>query len=211
MLVAGVWLFARSYKRRHGDQGRVVIWTCASALASVSLLAGGGLFTPAMTVAAGLTWGMYPQMINRNTPTVSGVAFLVVLLALAALMAVAARPGLETCGASAITRSAQADKWLHGVAGMVLALALAWLMGARQFWLGLVGIGIAALAGGQGELAQKLFSSRNVDMEDWLAHLIGVAVATGLYVLCVASHACEAASPDPSGPHDRLTRKYATM
>ncbi len=211
MLTAGGWLFARSYKRRDGDQGRVVIWTCAVFMASTALLAGGGFFAPAMTVAAGLTWGMYPQMINRNTRTVSGVSFLVVLVVLAASMAIAARPGLATWSAAAVTRSPLADKWLHGVAGGLLTLTLTWLMGARRLWLGLVAIALAALAGGQAEWAQKLFSSRNVDMRDWQAHMIGVALAGGLYVLCMLSRGCESSRPDEWDQRERLSEKYAPM
>jgi hypothetical protein len=202
---AGVWLFARSYKRRRGDQGRVVIWTCAAAMASLSLLAGGGLFAPAMTMAAGLTWGMYPQMINRNTRTVSGVVFLVVLLALAAAMALASRPGLATWGIAAVTRSPAADKWLHGGAGLVLGMTLAWLMGSRRMWLGVVGLALAALAGGQAEWLQMLLTRRNVDMRDWQAHLIGVTVAAGLYVLCILARGCE--SPDASTAIQRIEQE----
>ena len=52
------------------------------------------------------------------------------------------------------------DKSLHFIGGGLLGIMLSWWFGVKRRWLGLVGILVAFLLGGAGELAQKLFTTR---------------------------------------------------
>ena len=85
------------------------------------------------------------------------------------------------------------DKMLHVVVGAVLAAVSAWLFGSKRWWAGLLAIGATGLAGGAGELAQLLFSSRGADLADWAAHAAGSALVVVPYVLCIVSRLCESA------------------
>ncbi|MCD6365684.1 MAG: hypothetical protein J7M14_07395 [Planctomycetes bacterium] len=205
MVVCAVWLMWHSRTRHPAHQVRAIVWVVATALASCSLLSAGGLFIPAVTLAAALTWGMLPAMVNRPSYRRPGALLLLPIILLMALMGIATRPGLAQWSLAAYQLS---DKFLHCLVGMVLASTLAWLMGTRRWWLGLVGIAVAAAAGGAGEAMQFLADTgRGVEFGDWLAHAVGSAVIAAPYLLCVASRWCEssevtaesarAGKPDP--------------
>ncbi len=99
------------------------------------------------------------------------------------------------------------DKFLHWCVGLILAMVMAWLMGSRTFWWGLVGIVLAALAGGLGELLQCItITRRTVEYADWAVHAIGSAVALIPYTLCIGARLCE--SVDAYAPQDDAGRGY---
>ncbi len=188
-----VWLMTHARRRRACDRRRAIVWTCAAALSSCAMLSVGGLFAPAMVVAAAFTWGLLPQMLGRPGKARSGGVLLVVVVALALVVGVAKDRGLVNWAMSTVVHGPRVDTWMHVAMGLTLTMTLAWLMGARKSWLGLVGIAIAAAAGGLGELVQWAFH-KPMDGGDWVAHLFGCAAAIGPYLLCVGARWCE--SPD---------------
>jgi len=188
--VCVVWLLTGARRRRIRDRRRAMVWTWATALSSCAMLSVGGLFAPAMVAAAALTWGLLPQMLGRPRKVRSGILVLLVVVALAVVVGVARNRGLIQWAMHAVVGGPRVDKWMHLSLGAVLTMTLAWVMGARRAWLGLVGIALAAAAGGLGELMQ-LVSRGTVDINDWIAHLYGCALATGPYLLCIGARWCE--------------------
>jgi len=169
--------------------GRMLTWTAATGVATLSFLAPGGLFVPAASLALVLTWGMLPAMLGWRCTVRSGYALLGALGCLLVLLGLAAGEGMVTWVAFSFAGSG--DKVLHALTGFFLALLTAWLIGSRRFWLGMLGIVAAGLAGGVAEGVQGIVSSRNADMADWLGHAIGCGAAIVPYALCVGSRWCE--------------------
>jgi len=195
--VCVVWLLTGARRRRIRDRRRAMVWTWVTAMSSCAMLSVGGLFAPAMVAAAALTWGLLPQMLGRPRKGRSGILMLLVVVALAAAVGAARNRGLIHWAMHAVVGGPRVDKWMHLALGAVLTMTLAWVMGTRRAWLGLVGIALAAAAGGLGELMQFALQGTK-DMEDWIAHLFGCALATGPYLLCIGARWCE--SPELKRP-----------
>ena len=77
-------------------------------------------------------------------------------------------------------------------------MLLAWQMGTRRVWLGLLGILLAALMGGPAELAQYLASNRTAEFRDWVHHVMGSAAAIAPYLLCVMTRWSESTDARPA-------------
>lgn len=188
------WLL-RQGVLRGADQGRSVVWLAATGLATASLLSGGGAFMPTGTLIAAFTWGMLPAMLGSTPKRRPGIVLLVPILALMLAMGMAWSSGLVVW---MVKSFGWGDKMLHGVSGMLLAAVLAWLLGSRCWWRGLLAIVAAALAGGAGELAQRVVASwRGADLADWGAHAAGSALVVIPYLLCMGSRLCESADVIP--------------
>ena len=83
-------------------------------------------------------------------------------------------------------------KFLHVMCGLLVALVLAWQMGSRKLWKGLVGIGLAIAAGGAGELAQYFFTTtRNARWGDVVVTGLGCLAAAVPYLLALGARGCE--------------------
>ena len=192
-LVAGlaactVWSMWRARRGHRGDQARAIVWTNAAALVSCALLAPAGPFSPAVTLAAALTWGLLPATLGRKFRPRPGAVLIGVLVVIMLLQGLGRRTGLMMWAAAAYGLD---DLLLHCAAGFTLAMILSWYIGARKVWLGLLGIAVSVLAGGMGELAQNLISTRGGELADWVAHTIGAAAAIPLYLLAVGARWCE--------------------
>jgi hypothetical protein len=178
-------------------QSRAAVWAAATAVTSCALLAPGGLSSPAITMGVALMWGLFPTMAGLRVKRRHGLLLLACLAAMSIAMGLARNPGLAHWSAIEFGAS---ENFLHAPIGFFLAMALAWLMGARNVWLGLLGIFLAAAAGGAGEVLQDLASPRGMEMNDWAYHAVGSAAAIVPYLLCMGSRLYE--SPDAA----RVTR-----
>jgi len=195
-----LWLLFHAGRRRSGDMARAALWSWATATATAALLTTGGPFTPAMAVAVGFTWGLAPRVLGRPARTVPGAALLVVLAMALLGLAMARTMGLVGWSVEAVVRAEAVDVWMHVVAGLLLALMVAWLLDRWGGWAGVIGVVIAAGAGAVGELLQALGApGRKPQWEDWTAHAIGAAAALVIYVLCVAARWCESPDARPAG------------
>jgi len=194
-LIACLVVFlARVRRDRPGDRARVMAWCVASALSVCSLLAPGGLFIPGVTLAVGFTWGLMPGVAGRSPKPRPGVIVMAVIVAVMMLLGLARSEGLVLWATSSFWPGPSADKLLHGCVGTVLAMVMAWLMGSRSLWWGLLGIALAAAAGGLGEFLQHIAGTgRSAEYTDWAAHAVGSALAVVPYVLCVGARLCESA------------------
>ena len=178
-------------------QSRAAVWAAATAVASCALLAPGGLSAPAITMGVALMWGMFPAIAGLRVKRRHGLLLLAGLAALLIAMGLGRNPGLAHWSAMAFGAD---ENFLHAPAGFLLAMTLAWLMGARNVWLGLLGIVLAAAAGGAGEGLQYLASPRGAEMHDWAYHAAGSVIAIVPYLLCMGSRLYES-------PHEvRVTR-----
>jgi len=183
-----------------GFAGRAVVWTASTVLASLALLCPGGLFAPAVTLAAALTWGLMPAMLGRPMRARWGGWLLAAMVVLDLLLGLSSNAGLTERAALAFHGN---DKLQHAVAGFLLAMMMAWLLGSRRTWLGLVGIVLAALAGGPGEVLQKYASRRHLEWADWAAHAVGAAAVVLPYLLAVGARWCESPDARPEGAQGR--------
>jgi hypothetical protein len=174
-----------------GAQGRAVVWSSAAGCCVAALIAPGGLFIPATALAASFVLGLLPVMLGKPRRGRSGLLLLVGVGTMLALLGVAPGPGLFDWSLGHFSKN---DTVLHFAIGLLAAMLLAWQLGARRIWLGLVGIVLAASVGGVGEAVQMLASERSADLRDWLCHAAGSACAVGPYVLCMMARWCE--SPD---------------
>ena len=179
--------------RRSGApaRGRHIVWTIAAALSGCSLLAGGGMSIPSVTLAVCFTWGLLPSMAGWNPRRVSGLFVAVAMVALILLLGLSRLGGLISWVTGALGGS---DAEMHIFAGFFTALAACWLAGARKLVWGLLAAVVAALAGAGGELLQEALSDRIASWSDWIAHLEGCAGGAALYLLCMSARWCE--SPD---------------
>ena len=192
-----LWQGARS----GADQGRAVIWTAATGLATGSLLAGGGAFIPAAVLITAFTWGMLPAMLGRTPRPRPGAVRLVPVLALMLGLGIARSDGLVLWMAESF---GYGDKMLHAASGLILAGVSAWLFASRCWWRGLLAIAAAGLLGGVGELIQLAATSwRTADLADWGAHAVGSALMVIPYLLCVGSRLCESAEAVTKPPARR--------
>ena len=195
-----VWLLAHARRGHLGDQGRAIVWTAASGAIAAALLAPGGFFLPAVTLGAVFVWGLLPSMLGRKQTARSGAVLLAGMIAIILLAGVARKSGLLSWGSHVFGAT---DAFLHTATGLMLGMLMAWLLGARKLALGLVGILLAALAGGPGEVLQYVLATRTAEFRDWLHHGIGSAAAVVPYLLCVGARWCE--SPDAAvSPQDAV-------
>ncbi len=172
-------------------QSRAAVWAAATAVASCALLAPGGLSSPAITMGVALMWGLFPTMAGLRVKRRHGLLLLAGLVAISIAMGLVRNPGLAHWSAIEFGTS---ENFLHAPVGFFLAMTLAWLMGARNVWLGLLGILLAGAAGGAGEALQHFASPRGMEMHDWAYHAVGSAAAIVPYLLCMGSRLYE--SPD---------------
>ena len=186
-----VWLLSFARGKGTACVLRAVLWTAATILATGAFLSVGGLFIPSVTMALGFVWGLAPAMCGRSDRARPGIILVAVLAGLMLLLGVVRDPGLAGSAARAFGVT---DTFLHGAAGFFLAMSLAWVMGARRLWAGVLGIFLAAAAGGAGELLQGALSRRGVEWSDWRAHIIGSLAVIVPYLLAMGSRWCE--SPD---------------
>jgi len=198
-----VWLLAHARRGHAGDQGRAIVWTVAAGAVGAALLAPGGLFLPAATAAAVFVWGLLPSMLSRPARPRSGAYLLGGVVAVTILVGLARRAGLFS---SALRVFGAGDALMHLTAGLLLGMLMAWLLGARRLWLGLVGLALAALAGGPGEVLQYALGTRTAEFRDWLYHCTGSAAAVVPYLLCVVARWCE--SPDVVSEQSLAAEKY---
>ena len=203
--IVGLMIRARSHPP--ADQARATAWTVATALASAAMLMPGGLFFPSATLAAALTWGLLPMMLGHTPRKRPGVLLLGATLAMMAMIGLSRTQGLPSWSAMALG----GDKnFLHGPAGFLLAMIVAWLVGRRNVWLGLAGIAAVALAGGAAEWLQSMLVSwRGAETQDWVYHATGASLAVLPYLLAVGSRMCE--SPDARTPRDLDRETYGRL
>lgn len=185
-----IFMMSHARKGHRGDQARAIVWTAATVTTSLSLLASGGLFLPVATLATAFMWGLLPSMLGRPQRKRPAIVFLGVLVGFVVLLGLTRSGGLVTWSVKAFGFG---DKFLHGVNGFFLAMVFAWLLGARNIYLGLIGIVLAVAAGGAGEWLQGIASTRAVESKDWQAHAIGCAIAVLPYLLCIGSRWAESA------------------
>jgi len=195
-----LYLLARARVRTRRGRLRAMFWTTAAALAGCAVLAPGGAFVPAATITAALTWGLLPFVLRRRPGSVPGAVLVALLMGLMLLLGLVRRLGLASWAAQVFGGR---DKFLHLSAGFLLAMSLAWLMGSRRWWVGLIGIALAALAGGAGEVLQIDLSRRSGQMSDWQAHAVGSAVVVVPYLLAMGARWCESPEARPAPKAER--------
>jgi hypothetical protein len=199
MLLSVVLLISNARGGSHDARSRAIVWATGAALAACAALTKGGLFVPSVTLAMAFTWGLLPSMSGAPAGRLSGFRLLLVLIAAMIVLGLTHRGGLPSWMVKSLGGN---DLVMHGCAGFVLALALAWLMGSERIRWGLVGIALGVLAGGAGECLQRLVSYRSMQFSDWGAHVIGCLAAVPLYLLCMFSRWCE--SPDARARDSRM-------
>ncbi|MFP3936995.1 MAG: hypothetical protein ACLFVW_01545 [Phycisphaerae bacterium] len=158
------------------ERVRAGCWAAGSALSLAALFSAGGFFIPAVTPAVAMFWGLLPAMCGVASPSRSGGWVLAVLLGLMLMLGLSQSSGLVGWSAAALGGS---DRTLHAVTGFLLALVLVWLMGARSVWWGVVGVLLAMVAGGVGEVLQSFVPQRGAPPETWLAVIAGSAGEDG--------------------------------
>lgn len=156
----------------------------AALLATLALLAKGSYSHPAVYGGAVIAWSLLPKLTGWPSRQRRGIYLLAVMAAVMLAMALANDSGSPLRMALLWGLD---DKWLHGMAGFLLAMGLAWWAGAWRWWAGLIALAIAALAGFGGEAAQRMYTSRNFEQLDAWAHVKGASIATALYLLCLAA------------------------
>ena len=120
----------------------------------------------------------------------SGWVLFILLAGLMLCLGLAPEDGLIMWSVQAFGFS---PKFLHVLCGLLVAMVLAWQMGSRKLWKGLVGIGLAIAAGGAGELAQKFFSDqRTARWGDVIVTGLGCLAAAVPYLLALGARGCEA-------------------
>ena len=193
--VCVVWLLFHARRGHWGDQGRAIVWSVAAGCAAAAIIAPGGLFIPATALAASFIIGLLPVMLGRPGRRRPGLWMLAAIGAMMLLMGLAPQPGLFSW---VLGRFGRSDTIMHVGLGFLTAMMVAWQMGTRRVWLGLVGILLGALLGGPAELAQYLASNRTAELRDWLHHVMGSAAAVGPYLLCVMARWSESADARPA-------------
>ncbi len=190
-----VWLLFHARRGHRGDQGRAIVWSVAAGCAAAMLIAPGGLFIPATALAAAFIIGLLPVMLGRPSRRSPGVWMLAAIAAMMLLMGLAPQPGLFSW---VLGRFGRSDTILHVGMGFLTAMLIAWQMGSRRVWLGLLGILLAALLGGPAELTQYFGSNRTAEFRDWLHHVMGAALAVMPYLLCVMARWSESDDARPA-------------
>ncbi len=190
-----VMLFVRGRNADGRYHGRAICWSVATVLATLAYFAPGGMVTPAVTLAVGLTWGLLPAMDARPSKRRSGAWMLLAWAGLVAMLAITRHQGLVSWATKAFGGG---DAVLHASVGLFTSLLAAWLAGARRYAWGVAAIVAVAGAGGAGEILQQIGSDRSFELRDWVWHAIGCAAALLPYSLAVGSRLCE--SPDARPP-----------
>jgi hypothetical protein len=180
--------------RSTGEGAAAVFRLWSAGLAMAAFLAPQGLFVPSVSLAVGFTWGFLAAPAARPAHRWSGWALVGALGAVMLLLALAPDVGLLEWSC---TRAGLHDDFLHVVCGLLFASILAWQVGRDRLRRGLVGVGLAAAAGGAGELLQALASTRNADWRDLVLHSAGCAAGAVPYLLALGARMCEEHSPPP--------------
>ncbi len=191
-----VWMLFHARRGHRGDQGRAIVWSASAGCTAAALIAPGGLFVPATALAAAFVFGLLPIMLGRPAKSRPGLLMLAAIGAMMLMLGLAPNTGLFTWS---LGHFGQSDTILHVAMGFLTAMLLAWQMGTRRIWLGLVGIALAALLGGPAEVVQYLASDRSAELRDWLHHAMGSAAAAGPYLLCMLARWSESADARPAG------------
>ncbi len=166
---------------------QTVLIATALVLCGAAMLVEGGLFVPSASVSLALLWGVLPGVSGCPLRRRSGWLLLAGVMPLMVMLAVTRRPPL-------LTRAlAVDDRHLHVGAGVLLTLALLWLVAGRRKLLVVAAVGLSVVAALLGEGVQS-FTTRAVQSKDVIAHLAGAAVALGLFLLVRGALWCE--SPD---------------
>ncbi len=194
-LASLVYMLARaSWPLGRAAKVRPLLWIAAALFAGGAFICPGGWSSPAITFAVAVTWAALPAVLARPVRSVSGWILVAVLVGFMLLLGLAKKLGLVSWIARAHGLD---DTFMHIMAGFWLAISLAWLVGGRQWWAGLLGIAFAALAGGAGEALQIILSRRTAQISDWQAHALGSAIVILPYLLAMGSRWCE--SGDATG------------
>jgi hypothetical protein len=212
LAAAAAWLISQR-EPAWGGWVRASCWTTAAGLSVAALLSEGGLFLPAVTLAVAVLWGLLPAMCGAAARRSNGLWLLGVLVALMVVLGLSRRSGMVGWASMALGGS---DRTLHLVSGFLLAMVLAWLLGARRVKLGLLGILLSVLAGAAAEVLQSMLTGRGMPPSGWLAvlagsaspamqrgtmdqlddfvlHAVGAVVVVVPYLLAVGSRWCESA------------------
>lgn len=195
-LAGAIWVNVRSVQ----SPWRAASWTAAAVLCGLAVLLPAGPFVPAVTLGTAVIWGLLPPAAGAALRSRQGYAMCGSLIGTLLLLGLVSQEGLSLWSAGALGRS---DSFLHLAAGLLVTLVLAWLLGRRHIWQGLLAVAAGALLGGAGELAQKLLSSRDMEWSDCKWHAVGSAVACVLYLLPMLARGSEEARPSES----RLARQ----
>ena len=180
---AGLTLVMLARRQRASRPARAVqsaCWLAGAIAATWAMMLPGGLSIPACSLAVGLLWGLAPAAMRVEFARRSGWWLVGVLVALAAMLGLMRQDGLV--GWISLAMGGR-DVSLHVLAGALVTLGAAWLVGSRRLAAGLLAAAVAALSGGLAELLQGWFSDRGAELRDWQMHLVGSAAATVLYVL----------------------------
>ncbi|MCE5276998.1 MAG: hypothetical protein ABFD92_19965 [Planctomycetaceae bacterium] len=199
-----VLLLWRARKAPPQEQTRCSAWAVAVVLASAAAAAPGGLSIPAVTLAAAVLWGLLPVMTGRAGRSLPGALVMLGLCAVLLAMGLVRDPGLlgqiwQSFGLH--------PNLLHAPTGFFVALCVAWQVGSRRIWMGLLGVAAVAAVGWGGEMLQAEFSTRRyAEVQDWYLHVAGCVLALIPYLLAMGSRLCEL-EPLPESVIRRLQRK----
>jgi hypothetical protein len=180
-----LWSLFRIFHTRYASGSvliRATLWVAAVLFSTAGLLVPGGYVNPVNVIVFGFVWGMLPRM-TGVTPKLRS-AWIPGLV----VMCVVVTAGVVSGSGLLVKMSLLhhwGDKGMHFIGGGVVGILLGWWFGSKRRWLGIVGIVIAVLIGGAGELGQKLYTTRSFEWADWKYHTMGVAVALVLYILAV--------------------------
>jgi VanZ family protein len=138
-------------------------------------------------VSLALLWGVLPGVSGHPARRRSGWLLLAGVAPLMVMLAVSRRLPLL------VRALAVDDKLQHAAAGLLLTLALLWLVAGRRRLLVAAALALSVAGALLGEGVQW-FTTRAVEVEDLIAHLLGAAIALGLFLLVRAALWSE--SPD---------------
>jgi hypothetical protein len=193
LVTVGIGLLARTRSEPPAQRQRALVWAWATGMATAAWLAPGGWFLTSSVTAVALTWGLLPAMTGRAVRRLHGALFVAALAGLMLMLGLASGIGLAAWAAATFHVT---DDRLHEITGFLLAMTMGWLGGAKRWWLGLLAIALAGLAGGLGEAAQWMFTCRDAEWSDWGCHLIGCALFVAIYGLAVGCRWRESAGGD---------------
>lgn len=190
-LVCVVIMLAAVRAEAPDRQAGAVLWIAATVIGTAALFARAGLVIPAVIVAVSILWGALPAIADRDRPARSGWWVFAWMAGLLLMVGLAVNNGLLAWIMHELTLS---DKTVHFLLAIPATAVLAWLMGSRRVWWGLVGIVLGATLGPIGEGLQMFVSHRGVEQTDAIAHVLGSAVVVVPYLLCMGARWSE--SPD---------------
>ncbi len=187
---AVVWLLWSARSAGASLAGCAVLSAVAGMLSVLSLLAPGGLYSPAVSAMVMFCGGLVCSELPIARRTVSGWVLLAAMLPSLMVTGLSGSMGLLSWMTRPLGLS---DTHTHALAGFFVAFVLGWLMGRRRGLWGLAGIALAALAGGAAEGVQYLLGGRSPQWSDWIAHLAGSAGAAVVYALACGARWAESA------------------